>query len=315
MSHQRTASDPAAPHHNSGCFAPVGVLVCRRMSAPSDLAVQRMTRDVTARGVRMRVLEAGADQPTPLVLLHGFLASHLEFDDVIDSLARRFHVIAPDLPGFGESEKPSPSKYAYSVESFAEAVADLIAAYGVGRACVLGHALGGSIALTLATHHAELVTRLGLVAPLCYPTTLGWRARLPLLPVIGGVLFKQLWGRRVFRSYFQREVFGADAFVPTERIDRLYEHFNSPSARESAYAVLKAMRDTRSVVARIPRVTRPTLVLWGRDDRVVPASYALKLAREIPDTRLELFDTGHSPHEERPSEFVFTVTEFFEGKR
>jgi pimeloyl-ACP methyl ester carboxylesterase len=285
------------------------------MTAASEQGAERMTRDVTARGIRMRVLEAGLDHPAPLILIHDLLTCNLEFDDVIDSLARRFHVIVPDLPGFGESEKPSPSKYAYGVESFAEAMADLIAAYGVGRACVAGHGLGGAVALTLATHHAELVTRLALIAPRCYPFPLTWRARLPLLPVIGSLLFKQLYGRRVIRNYFQRDVHSLGSGVPLERIDRLYDHFNSPSARESAHAVLRSMLDTRPVVARIPRVSRPTLVTWGRDDRLAPASFALKLAREIPDARLELFDTGHSPHEERPSEFVNIITEFFEGKR
>jgi pimeloyl-ACP methyl ester carboxylesterase len=285
------------------------------MTAAKEHDAERMTRDVTARGIRMRVLEAGLDRPSPLILIHDFFGSSLEFDDVIDSLARRFHVIVPDLPGFGESEKPSPSKYAYGIESFAEAIADLIAAYGVGRACVAGHGLGGAVALTLATHHAELVTRLALVAPRCYPFPLTWRARLPLLPVIGSVVFKQLYGRRVFRNYFQRDVHSLGSGVPWDRIDRLYDHFNSPSARESAHAVLRSMLDTRPVVARIPRVSRPTLVIWGRDDRLAPASFALKLAREIPDARLELFDTGHSPHEERPSEFVYIITEFFEGKR
>lgn len=285
------------------------------MRAAGDLPPQRATRDVTARGVRMRVLEAGTDQERPLILIHGFLSSHLEFDDIIDSLARRFYVIAPDLPGFGESAKPPPSRYAYGVESFAESVADLVAAYGLGRVAVLGHALGGAVAITLATHYAELVTRLALVGPLCYPSPLSWRLRVVLWPVIGGVVFKQLYGRHLFRQYFQHDVFAKGAVVPLGRIDRLYDHFNTPSARESAYAVLKAVLDTRPVVARITRITQPTLIMWGRDDRLLPAAFALKLAREVTDARLELFDTGHAPHQERPTDFVFVATEFFEGNR
>jgi pimeloyl-ACP methyl ester carboxylesterase len=103
--------------------------------------------------------------------------------------------------------------------------------------------------------------------------------------------------------------------MPLARIDQFYEYFNTPSARESAQAVLRAMLDTRPVVARVARVRHPMLVVWGRDDRVFPAAYALKLAREVSDARLELFDSGHSPHEEKPAEFVFTVQEFFEGRR
>ncbi|MCC6527500.1 MAG: alpha/beta hydrolase [Polyangiaceae bacterium] len=278
-------------------------------------AEMRLTRDVTARGVRMRVIEAGDERLEPVVLLHDFLASHLEFDDVIDALARRFHVIAPDLPGFGASEKPTPSRYPYGVESFAEAAADLIAAYGLGPACVLGHGLGGAIAITLVSQHMELVKRAVLVGALCYPLPVGLGARLRLWPVVGGAVFKQLFGRRQFRKFFQEHVFSPGAALPLERIAALYEHFNTPSARESAYAVLRSMADTRSVTARVSRIRRPVLVVWGRDDVLYPPALALRLVREMPGARLEFFDAGHSPHEERPSEFVAVVTQFFEGKR
>jgi pimeloyl-ACP methyl ester carboxylesterase len=169
--------------------------------------------------------------------------------------------------------------------------------------------------MTLATHYAELVTRLALIDPLCYPFPLSWKVRLLLLPIAGAVLFKQLYGRRRFRSYFVDDVFSPAATVPLARIDQLYRHFNTPSARESAYAVLRAAVDTRPVAARITRITQPTLIMWGRDDRLLPAAFALRLVREMADARLELFDTGHSPHEERPQDFVFVATEFFEGKR
>src|SRR5437763_1056113 len=151
------------------------------MSNDSD---DRMLRDVTARGVRMRVLEAGEEGSPALVLVHGFLTSHREFDDVTWRFADKFHVIAPDLPGFGESGMPNPARYQYGIESAAESIADLIAAFGVGRAMVLGHGMGGAIALTLAAQHAELVPRLVVVDSLCYPAPASFRARAPLYPMI-----------------------------------------------------------------------------------------------------------------------------------
>jgi pimeloyl-ACP methyl ester carboxylesterase len=263
----------------------------------------------------MRVVEAGEGRGPALILIHGFLATHLEFDDVIDQLAQSFHVIVPDLPGFGDSEKPSPARYRYGVDAFADAVADLIAAYGIGRACVLGHALGGAVAITVAAHHAELVSRLILVDPLVYPVPLGASLRWSLLPIVGAVLFKQLYGRRRFRRFFKQEIFSGYSDVPFDRIDRFYDAFNSPSGRESAYAVLCAMLDTRPVVARVTRIRQPTLVTWGRGDRIYPARQALRLVREIPDARLELFDAGHCPHAERPVQVAQVVREFCEGKR
>src|SRR5215207_3686439 len=149
------------------------------MTKNSRPEIARVVRDVTARGVRTRVLEAGVGNGPALVLIHGFLTSHMTFDEVIDALAARFHVIAPDLPGFGESEKPNPARYAYGIETFAEAIADLIAAFDIGRASILGHSMGGAVALTLAGAHAELVHRLVLVDTLCYPFPLSFKVRLP----------------------------------------------------------------------------------------------------------------------------------------
>jgi pimeloyl-ACP methyl ester carboxylesterase len=278
-------------------------------------SIEHVVRDVTASGVRMRVLEAGDPGNPALVLVHDFLVSRLEFDDLIAPLAARFHVLAPDLPGFGESEKPSAARYAYGIEAFAEAIADLIAAFGVGRAHVVGHSMGAAVAITLAAEHPELVQRLVLEDALCYPFPMSFRMKLPLVPVVGGIFFKQLWGRTLFRAYFRDEIFRGDAAVPLSRIDRHYQLFNAPSARESAHAVLRAVLDARPVVARLTRITAPTLVVWGRDDRLFPAQSAQRLAREIPGARLEIMDAGHSPHEERAEEFVALVTQFLEGKR
>lgn len=284
-------------------------------SPAGSRSVERVVRDVTARGVRMRVVVAGADSSPALVLVHDFLVSHLEFDDVIDALAQRFHVIAPDLPGLGESEKPSPARYAYGIETFAEAIADLIAAFGVGRAHLAGHGMGAAVAITLAAEHPELAQRLVLEDALCYPFPMSFRMKLPLLPIVGGIVFKQLCGRGMFRSYFRDDVFRADAPFPLARIDHHYGLFNAPSARESAHAILRAVLDARPVVARLTRITAPTLVVWGRDDRIFPAASAQRLAREISGAMLEIMDAGHSPHEERPEEFVALVTQFLEGKR
>src|SRR6185369_636294 len=111
------------------------------------------------------------------------------------------------------------------------------------------------------------------------------------------------------------EVYSTGVSAPLERIDWHYDSFNSPSARESAYAVMRAVLDTRPVVARITRVTVPTLVIWGRDDKLYPAANASRLARELPHAELETMDAGHSPHEERPAEFIRLLTEFLEGNR
>jgi pimeloyl-ACP methyl ester carboxylesterase len=273
------------------------------------MVIERVTRDVTARGVRMRVVEAGSGPP--VVLIHDILVSHLEFEGVIDLLAAHLRVLAPDLPGFGQSEKPSPARYSYGVESFAEAMVDMIAGLGLGRVSVVGHSMGGAVAITLAAEHPELVERLVLVDALSHPFRLDFKSRLTTAPIVGRFLFKQLYGRRAFRRFFRENVFTASDELPLERIDRYYDLFNTPAARESAHAVLQAIRDTRPVVARVTRITAPTLVVWGRRDRLGPPVYGQRLAREIPGARFDVLDTGHAPHEERPVEFVDSLLRFF----
>ncbi len=270
---------------------------------------------MTVRGVRIRATEAGPPGAPALVLIHGFIVSHLEWDDVLDRLATRFRVIAPDLPGFGESEKPSPSRYPYGVDAFAEAIADVMAAFDVGRAHVMGHSMGGAVAITLAANHPEIVQRLVLVDPLVYPSRMATKAKLVLYPVVGPLIFKQLYGRGMFRAYFRDDVFGGSPAMNLARVDEHYERFNSPAARESAYATLLTLEDRRSIVARLGRVRVPSLVIWGRDDRVLPVSHAARLAKDLGDARLEILPTGHSPAEESPDAFLGIVTEFLEGRR
>lgn len=264
-----------------------------------------MTRDVAARGARIRFLEAGVG--APLVLVHDYLASRVAWDDVLPRLAERFHVIVPDLPGFGESEKPPPSRYRYDFAAFSESLVDLLAALGLGRVSLCGHAMGGSVALTMAAAHPHVVEKLVLVNPLVYPPRPDALSRIAGVPVLGPLVFKQLYGRSLFRSRF--------AGSAAARRERLFELFDVPAAREAAYATMCAMLDTRPLTASVPRVTAPTLVAWGRANRSSPVDQGRRLARELGGARFEVFDCGPSPAEEVPDAFANAVTAFLGGGR
>jgi len=261
---------------------------------------QPMTRDVAARGARIRFAEAG--RGPPLVLVHDYLASRVAWDDVLPRLSERFRVIVPDLPGFGESEKPSPSRYRYGFDGFSESLVDLLAALGLGRVSVCGHAMGGAVALTLAASHAHIVDKLVLVNPLVYPPRPDALSRIAGVPLLGPLVFKQLYGRALFRARF--------AGSAAARRDHLFELFDVPAAREAAYATMCSMLDTRSLTASVPRVTAPTLVAWGRTNRASPVEQGRRLARELGGARFEVFDCGSSPAEEVPAAFAAAVTSF-----
>ncbi len=270
-------------------------------------------RDIKANGVRLRVALSGTGPP--VVLLHGLFTHHGTWDAVVDEMSSEFRLIALDFPGFGESEKPPESRFAYDVGAFAEVVADLFAGLDIGRAAVVGHALGGAVALALAARHPELVSRLVLVDSVCFDAPLDLRRRIALFPLVGGFVLKQLWGRATFRSFFRSDVLSNRPGYPVERIDGYYEKFNDPAARGSALATLRATRDTRTIEAQTDRVKAPTLVVWGRADRLVPARFGQRLSRQIRGAGFELMDTGHAPHEERPAEFAAILGRFLRAER
>jgi len=272
------------------------------------VSTARIHRDVKANGVRLRVAEKGTGPS--LVLLHGLFMDHTTWDPVSDALAREYRVVAPDLPGFGQSEKPPESRFPYGIDAFADAVVDLYAGLELGRAILVGHALGGAVAITLAARHPELISRLILIDAQCYATKLDLASRVAFAPLIGGFAFKQLWGKSAFRAYFKESYLSRDARIPSARVDHYYDTFNTPAARASALATLRATRDTRSVVAHVARVTTPTLVIWGREDSLYPAALGHRLSREIHDSGFQLLKTGHAPQEEEPGAVAEAIERF-----
>jgi pimeloyl-ACP methyl ester carboxylesterase len=272
-----------------------------------------LQRDITASGVRLRVVEHGSG--SPVVFLHGVFFDHATWDGVVRVLSRRFRTVAPDLPGFGESEKPSVARYPYGVPAFTDAVADLYAALGLGRSAVVGHSLGGAVALTLAARHPELVSRLVLVDALCYPVPGHLRRRVLISPLVGDLFFKQLLGRTTFRAVLRRYSGSGRASLPSEHLERYYAAFNTPAARGSALAALRATTDTRTIVAQTSRVQAPTLVVWGRRDRIYPAGFGQRLSREIRGAGFELLDAGHAPQEEQPGALAEVIANFlYDGR-
>jgi pimeloyl-ACP methyl ester carboxylesterase len=273
-------------------------------------------KDVSARGARIRFVEAGAG--TPLLLVHDFAATRELWTATIQRLSQSFHVVAPDLPGFGASEKPDPQRYPYGWDAFSDSMFDLVAALGLGRVHVCGHGMGGGVALSLAARHPSLVHKLVLASAVVFQPQEHALERAGRVPLVGALLWRQAMGHALFRAYVQATVYSGADRVPPGRADELYAAFNAPAGRQAAHATLVAKSDTRPLVARLPRVTADTLVVWGRDDAIAPVEHGRRLARELRG-RFEVLECGRCPPDERPDVFATAVSSFLEtvppGKR
>jgi pimeloyl-ACP methyl ester carboxylesterase len=241
--------------------------------------------DVQLRGRRVRYVDGGARTLPAVVLLHGIGRDHAQWLPLASSLARHRRVVALDLPGFGMSE---PLRSAMRWEELADTVLDLVALLELGRVTLIGHSMGAAISIAAAADRPEFVERLVLIAPSCYRATRSFEDRLMATPILGPTLFRRVVGPTVLRRHV-----GFDA---------------RPSPH--AWTMIDATTSPTTIEARVPRVRAPSLVIWGRDDRIVPWTHGTRLARELGAARLEILDCAHFPEEELPTVVDALIREF-----
>jgi pimeloyl-ACP methyl ester carboxylesterase len=275
-------------------------------------------REVSIHGHRITYREDGEPGRPVLLLVHGITSSSATWDPVIPVLAEHAHVIAPDLLGHGESDKPSAD---YSLGGLASMLRDLLERLGIDRATVVGHSLGGGIAMQFAYQHYEHCDRLVLISSggLGREVSLALRAAtLPgaefVLPVIAhrhvrdvGVLASRQLERLPLR--FRPSVVEAA---------RGYASLADSPARSAFVHTLRSVVEPGGQrVSATDRLylaaSRPTLIVWGARDTVIPVSHAYAGQERIAGSRLEVFEqSGHFPHQDEPVRFAEVLLDFLQ---
>ncbi len=269
-------------------------------------------------GYRRAFLMAGTGPP--LLLIHGVGDSSETWLDVLPRLAEHHTVIAPDLLGHGESARPRAD---YAVAAYACGMRDLLGVLDVDRVSVVGHSLGGGIAMQFAYQFPERCERLVLVGsggigpevhPLLRvaaapgaelalsvatsaPARTALRLAAPVLRATGGMRL------------------GSDLDYVLER----YRSLRSRTARQAFLRTLRAGVDVRGqIITMLDRcylaAGLPTLIIWGGRDRVIPVHHAQIAHAAMPGSRLEIFEhSGHFPHHDAPDRFADVVEDFADG--
>ena len=269
---------------------------------------------VTIHGHRRAYVVRGSGPA--LLLLHGLGCDHTTWAPVIDSLARRYTVIAPDLLGHGQSDKPRAD---YSVGGYANGMRDLLTVLGIDRVTVVGHSFGGGVAMQFAYQFPERTERLILVGsgglgPEVSPairaiTTPGFQQAMGVL-TLPGVRHAGRAGLRALAAT------GIRATRDLAEVAEIYDSFKDPRTRAAIRHVVRAVVDWRGqIVTMSDRAylteAMPMCVVWGRNDLVIPVRHANHAATLAPTARVEIIpNAGHFPHKDHPQRFVKIVNDF-----
>ncbi|MGH2979719.1 MAG: alpha/beta fold hydrolase [Solirubrobacterales bacterium] len=280
-----------------------------------DIDWRRHLRSCTVNGARVNYVEMEPDDKSaarpPLVFVHGLAGCWQNWLENIPHFGRSRRVIAIDLPGFGESELPREEISIPGYGRFVDAFLDKI---GVACASVVGNSMGGFIAAEVALSHPSRVDKLALVSA----------AGLSTVPRTELALVKRL--ARTFHLGTARVIARRETMVRRRRLRKmlLYGVVRYPALLqpELVYEIASGggkpgfLDAFRAVLDydfsdRVPKIERPTLVVWGRNDRIVPVGGAYRYERLIPGSRRVIFeDTGHVPMIERPALFNQLLEEF-----
>jgi pimeloyl-ACP methyl ester carboxylesterase len=272
---------------------------------------------VTVDGVSIFYREAGPKNAPTIVLLHGFPSSSREFDSLIPLLAARYHIVAPDFPGFGQSDAPPPSSYAYTFDHLAETTNSFMEQLKIEKCIFFLHDYGGPVGFRIMLVHPECVLALIIQNANVYQEGLGakWAG------------IAQYWSDpkghpEVFDTFVsfaateQRHTLGTlhlERYNPDTWTDE-YVHLSKPGQREIQAALLYDYRTNVASYAAWQawlREHKPaTLVVWGRNDPSFIAPGAEAFHHDLPEAEIHLLDAGHFALDEKNDEVAGLVLAF-----
>jgi len=275
-------------------------------------------RKVDADGINVFYREAGPKDAPAILLLHGFPSASHMFRDLIPLLADRFHIVAPDLPGFGQSDMPARGKFTYTFDTIARAIDRFTEVIGLDRFAIYVFDYGAPTGFRLATWHPERITAIISQNGNAYAEGLsdGWK------PIRAYWEDPSRQNRDALRSYLAPETtvwqYTHGVTDPTAVSPDGYSLDNFYLARPDAGEVqLDLFGDYKSNVALYPafqeyfRTHRPPfLAVWGKNDPFFLPAGAEAFKRDMPDAVVRFFDTGHFALETHAGEIAAAIRDF-----
>ncbi len=258
--------------------------------------------------------EVKGDEGDPILFIHGFGASTYTWRHLSECLSRERAVILIDLKGFGRSPKPMDDRYALADQ--AVLVHDFILEHDLRDLTLIGHSMGGGIALLVAQKlleaDDEYLNSLVLIGSVAYPQQLPWFMHLLRTPILSDLALSVLPAELQVRTIL------GHAFYDDRKItdDAVAAYAAALKSQAGRHALLRTAEqiippDLHELVPRYKTINVPTLLVWGRNDEIVPLEMGKHLDRDLPNSCLVVLDeTGHFPHEEQPKKTVAILADF-----
>jgi pimeloyl-ACP methyl ester carboxylesterase len=262
--------------------------------------------------VNTRYWSAG-EKGSTVILLHGVGCSVEFWERNIAALAREHRVFAVDIVGFGRTDKP---EVVYTFELMADFVIDFMKTMGIDKASLVGNSMGGAISLTVAAKTPKRVEKIVLVDPVGLGRGQSPVMRLMALPVIGNVLTKP--SRKGVLRQMQLCLYDPSQ-ARDDFIDRLTAIGALPGNQRSFLSLLRVTSNILGVKkgivadfsARLKKIKAPILMIWGRQDQILPLADGEAAVQKMANGRLHVMDrAGHLPQIDKPEEFNATVLDF-----
>lgn len=275
---------------------------------PTDLP----TQELDVGGHRIRCVDLGTGR-IPVVLLHGTASSLEMWGHTMPTLAERHRVIALDMVGFGYSSRPQAP---LTPMLMARAVRRTLEVLEAGTAHLVGLSLGGAVALRLALDHPGEVATLTVIGSAALGDGAHPLFRLLSLPGIGELLSRP---SRAGTRYLLHQCFADGGLVNDALLDFSYSLARMPGSRQSLLSAVRSLgifgrlhpRVKQAFGERLHELRAPTLLVWGEDDRILPARHARRAHERIPDSALHVLPAcGHLVQIERADEFNTLLLQF-----
>jgi pimeloyl-ACP methyl ester carboxylesterase len=252
----------------------------------------------------LQLASSSTGKGEPVLLIHGFGASSYSWRHIIEPLSQKYRVIAVDLKGFGDSPKPRDNRY--SVYEQARLVRNFILEKGLQNLHIIGHSYGGGVALVtsvyLSASHPNLQSSLTLIDSIAYPQDLPAFIEVLATPILGPLVSYAIPNTIQVKNLLKK-VYFSDALIPQSAIDHYADNLDKPNAK---YAILTTAQqmlpaDLQQLSENYASLAIPTLIIWSRDDEIVPLEIGERLHKTLPNSKMVILNgVGHAVQEEQP---------------